>query len=385
MIEIIDKKKCNGCHACKNICPKKCITLEEDSEGFWYPKIDKIRCIECNLCEKVCSLKSNNFEKRVDIRGYACKNVNMEVRKESSSGGVFSILCKSVIERNGVVFGAKYNEDFEVIHDYTEKYEECHEFRGAKYVQSKIGNSYIYVKKFLMDDKYVLFSGTPCQIAGLRYYLQRDYDKLILVDIVCHGVPSPLVYRKYINYIKKKNNDDIKKINFRDKSSGWQEYSFSVKFVKEEFKQRGYDNIYMKGFLNDMYLRPSCYECPFKKPITYSDITLGDYWGINEKYRYFNDDNGVSLVIVNTDKGQEEINRITNQMDIIEADIEHAYSRNPSIVESAKYSFKRDEFFKTFINEWNSDVEYIIERYTREKFASKVKKKIRAIKKLVIK
>lgn len=189
MIDIKRKEECHGCHGCFNICPKKCISMDIDNEGFWYPKVDKDLCINCNLCEKVCPIINPPTRENNKTIAMAGKNRDEEIRKNSSSGGVFTLLCEIVIKNGGVVFGAEYDKNLNVRHGYSETIEGCSRFRGAKYVQSIIGETYKQVKKFLSEGRQVLFTGTPCQISGLEAYLMKRYDNLLMVDIVCHGVP----------------------------------------------------------------------------------------------------------------------------------------------------------------------------------------------------
>ncbi len=348
MIEIIDKGKCCGCHGCTNICPKSCISMEVDNEGFWYPKVDKNLCIDCHLCEKVCPILEVPRKKEVfTTLTYACKNKNDEVRVESSSGGVFSLLCKYVINREGVVFGASYDEDFNVRHTYVEKLEECAQFRSSKYVQSKIGDTYKKVRTFLNQGRVVLFSGTPCQIEGLSGYLRKEYPNLIKVDIACHGVPSPKVYREYVTNLERKYHSKLTGLSFRNKDTGWNTYSFKAEFENGKVHQEiGYDNIYMKGFLSDIYLRPSCFECEFKKPRTTADITLGDYWGVKGIHPEITDEKGVSLIFVHSQKGKEIFDQVSVNLEVVESDFDYATKCNPSIIKHAPYQPKRQQFFE---------------------------------------
>ena len=197
MIEIKDKKDCCGCSACVQRCPKQCITLKEDNEGFLYPIVDKKTCIDCGLCEKVCPILHQG-EPQKPLKVYAAKNLNEEIRRQSSSGGIFTLLAEQVIQEGGVVFGARFDENWEVKHDYTETIEGLAVFRGSKYVQSRIEDNYKKAEEFLKQGRKVLFSGTPCQIAGLKRFLRKEYEELLTVDFVCHGVPSPGVWRKYL-------------------------------------------------------------------------------------------------------------------------------------------------------------------------------------------
>lgn len=246
MINIIDKKNCCGCNACVQHCPKSCITMQEDEEGFLYPIVDQEVCIDCGLCEKVCPVL-NQGEERKPLQVYAANNTNEEIRMQSSSGGVFTLLAETIIQEGGVVFGARFNDDWEVIHDYTETQEGLATFRGSKYVQSRIGDSYCQAEQFLKKGRKVLFSGTPCQIAGLNLFLRKEYNNLLTVDFICHGVPSPGVWKSYLEELialqgNRKNSvlshskpiilnsiRDISRIEFRNKRLGWKKYSFALR------------------------------------------------------------------------------------------------------------------------------------------------------------
>lgn len=377
MIDIIKKSNCCGCYGCLNVCPKQCIDMNIDDEGFWYPKVNKDLCIDCNLCEKVCPVIQNVDKKEFDTVAYACKNKNEKIRLSSSSGGVFTNICEYVINNGGVAFGAAFNEKFEVEHMEANTIEECEKFRGSKYVQSKIGETYKRVKKYLDEQRLVLFSGTPCQIKGLNLFLRKKYDNLIAIDIVCHGVPSPLVFDIYKSNLKKEYNSDIENITFRDKSNGWANYRYKINFKNGKKQDKVHrENIYSKGFLSDLYLRPSCYECKAKNFISGSDVTLADYWGIQNKHPEFDDDKGVSLVLVNSKKGQEILNDISSNIDKIKTDLAYSISCNPSAVKPVIYNKKRETFFneldKTNLNE-------LIEKYTKVSMSKKVVLKVRFI------
>ncbi len=384
MIEIIDKGKCCGCHGCTNICPKSCISMEVDNEGFWYPKVDKNLCIDCHLCEKVCPILEVPQKKEVfTTLTYACKNKNDEVRVESSSGGVFSLLCKYVINREGVVFGASYDEDFNVRHTYVETLEECAQFRSSKYVQSKIGDTYKKVRTFLNQGRVVLFSGTPCQIEGLSGYLRKEYPNLIKVDIACHGVPSPKVYREYVTNLEREYHSKLTSLSFRNKDTGWNTYSFKAEFENGKVHQEiGYDNIYMKGFLSDIYLRPSCFECEFKKPRTTADITLGDYWGVKDIHPEFTDEKGVSLIFVHSQKGKDIFDQVSVNLEVVESDFDYATKCNPSIIKHAPYQPKRQQFFELL--EQGVALNTAIEKCVKPTLLQRVKRKGKqAVKKII--
>lgn len=309
MLAVVDKKNCCGCGACGDICPKQAITFKADEEGFWYPEVDKDKCVGCHLCEIICPLMKE-YKPQTPRACYSAVNINIEERMASSSGGLFSLLIKRTIEDGGVVFGAAFDDNWMVRHSSADSIQDAYKFKGSKYVQSKVEGCYVEVRELLKNNRKVLFSGTACQIAALNSFLEKEYDNLLTVDVVCHGVPSPGIWNDYLKTIK--SYKKISKINFRDKSTGWRNYSFSVDFSDgSKIKESHYSNTYMQGFLHDLYLRPSCHYCKFKEGKGGSDITLGDFWGIEKVNSDMDDNNGVSVVLVNTMKGEKAIKHIT--------------------------------------------------------------------------
>ncbi len=304
MINLHNKSHCCGCSACANVCPKRCITMVSDNEGFLYPKVDTAECVDCGLCENVCPI-INKPQSSYRTKAFGCYNKDDEVRLNSSSGGVFCVLCKYIVEvKKGVVFGAEFDDDFNVHHKYAETMEDCKKFRGSKYVQSIIGERYKEAKRFLDDGRFVLFTGTPCQIAGLHSYLKKPYDRLYTQDIACHSVPSPKIWDEYKKYISKGRK--IKNICFRDKKTGWESPLFLVDFDNDtSYKCKYFENEFIRGFVNGLYSRPSCYECKFSSIDRCSDITLADFWGVSSFYPELNDKKGTSLVLVHSKKGVE--------------------------------------------------------------------------------
>lgn len=325
-------------------CPKRCISFKQDSEGFQYPKVDETLCIQCGLCENICPVL-NDGTVRVPLSSYAAINDNEEERLKSSSGGIFILLAKKIISEGGVVFGAKFNEQWNVVHAYSEKEAGLSAFMGSKYVQSRIGTTYTQAREFLNAGRKVLFSGSPCQIAGLRNFLRKDYDNLLTVDVICHGVPSPMVWQEYLSEIKENARKcentvslspnrsisesdtllgskevEIEGITFRDKRLGWKKFSFALTLA--EATADGKKNSvslshihnkdpYFLGFNNyNLYLRPSCYQCPVRDLRSGSDLTLADFWGIETLIPELDDDKGVSVIMVNTEKGQQLIKQL---------------------------------------------------------------------------
>lgn len=346
MINIEDKKRCCGCNACLQRCPKSCIMVQEDEEGFLYPVVDKEVCVDCGLCEKVCPVL-NQREERKPLEVYAAFNKNEEIRMQSSSGGVFTALAEQIIQEGGVVFGARFNEDWEVIHDYTETAAGLSVFRGSKYVQSRIGDTFNQAEQFLKQGRCVLFSGTPCQIAGLKLFLRKEYENLLTVDFICHGVPSPGVWRKYLEEFCTEVDQNVKNIlslNFRDKCTGWKGYSFTVGFQNEQKVSCRHDKeLWMRGFLADLYLRPSCYACPNKNLKSGSDIMIGDYWGIQNIKPEIDDDKGICCFLINTEKGLHWQNKIDVKKTVSNfIDVEKG---NPSIIYAVVMPKNRIRFF----------------------------------------
>jgi len=363
MINIIDKKNCSGCKACYNICPKSCIEMLMDSEGFWYPKVNEASCVNCGLCETVCPEINIYSVKKAYERPicYAAWNKDEDKRKNSSSGGVFTSIAGWIISNGGVVFGAGYDEKLQVRHKEVHTKETLGALRGSKYVQSDINNTYTSAKKYLEAGKKVLFTGTPCQIAGLYNFISKDYANLYTCDIVCHGVPSPLVFKKYKENMETSYGSKIKRIDFRNKKSGWKSYCVSIKFDNNKLYSKTFVNdAYMKGFLRNYYLRPSCYSCSYASINRISDITLGDYWGIASKYPELDDDKGTSLLLINTDRGKTMLEACKTNIVLQECNLEHAIAGNPSIISSVKIPKARDKFFKELNN---SKFDYVIKKY----------------------
>lgn len=359
---IIEKKtdRCTGCCACLNICPKDAISMNEDNEGFKYPVVDKNKCIKCGLCIKVCPTIDKQVKIRDNIKAYACINKNTDIRLKSSSGGIFSAVADYILNNNGVVFGAAFDEKWNVEHAYIEDSGDLDKLRTSKYVQSYIGFSYKRIKEFLEIDKLVLFTGTPCQIAGLKAYLGRDYDNLYCVDIICHGVPSPMVWRKYL--IENYDIDNIQEINFRNKHTGWSNFSFKIQYTNKAIIENRSSNLYMLGFLHDLYLRPSCYNCNFKTIERGSDITIADFWGINKILPEMNDDKGTSLIFLQSDKGKILLDKISGSIKIAEVDVGKSVHFNSSMIKSVPKHRFRDSFFSE-LNSKNKSVSSLIEKY----------------------
>lgn len=356
MIKTKRKSLCNGCGACYSSCPKNCIIMKEDEEGFLYPFIDNEKCVDCRLCEKICPVLKNKSVVSNPV-AYAVFNNDLKIRENSSSGGVFSLIAENIINKNGVVFGARYNaSENNVVHTYVETIEELAKLRGSKYFQSRLENSFVSAKEFLEADRYVLFSGTPCQISGLKAFLNKEYDKLYTQDIICHGVPSKMVWQKYVDFCCDGNQKKIEEVFFRNKDNGWNNYNLKISFTNGEIKKECFkNNLFMKSFLSNVCLRPSCYACVNKTINRQSDFTLADYWGVKNVHPQFNDDKGVSLCVLHTKKGMGLFEEISQKTTFLKTDLDSAIKHNSSMIKSVALPKKRKFFFEN-INKLSFDV-----------------------------
>lgn len=368
-------ENCTGCGACFSICPQKCILMEPDNEGFLYPVLNKQKCIGCGLCEKVCPVinVTEPVEKSA-IASFAAFSTDESVINGSSSGGVFTHLASAVLEKGGVVFGVGFDEDFFAKHTFIERAEQLSVLQGSKYVQSKTGNSYVEAKAFLDSGRCVLFTGTPCQINGLHKFLGKEYDNLFTQDIICHGVPSPELFRSYLESTI--NRDAVvKDIFFRDKRDGWKKYSLTIvykdgKEYSRKFKEDGYGRL----FLKNLSLRPSCYECSAKGLNRASDITLADFWGIEAVCPEMYNEKGVSFIVINTQKGKELLESITSTLRIHPVSYDIAVKYNSSAVNSSSRPKERDDFYKKLNSK---GYEYIKKKYLQPILIEKIKSKIK--------
>ena len=319
----INKEDCCGCSACMNICPKNAIKMVEDEKGFIYPQINEDMCVDCGLCKRACGFV-NNYDKSKLLDEtiiYAARYNDKNARNRSSSGGMFYAISEYVLNNDGVVYGAAYDDGFNVKHIRAVTKEDRDRQLGAKYVQGDIGDSYKEVKKDLVDGKLVLFTGTPCQLASLQTFLGKYYDNLIKCDIICHSVPSPKVFKDYLKNLENKYDSKVTKYNFRGKGNRPISQMIKVNFKNgKEYKRNAiaYDS-YGTLFLNNIITRPSCFNCKFTNMERPSDITLGDFWGINRAVPGFADNNGTSLVILNTQKGIDVFNKIEDKITIVES------------------------------------------------------------------
>ena len=351
-LDIIPTKDCCGCEACANICPKSCIVMQPDERGFMHPKFDESVCINCDLCRKACPILG---EKSVGIapKVIACKNRNDDIRSKSSSGGVFTALAEHIINDGGVVYGAAFNEQMEVEHQRIDSIEGLSALRGSKYTQSRIGDCFARAKEDLRSGRKVLFTGTPCQIGGLRRFLGKAHEGLYCLEVVCHGVPSPMIFHHYLHSLEQKATAKVTSFRFRDKTESWQHYSLSAQFANgAQMRQRGAENPFQRGFIADLYTRPSCTVCQFKGFVSGADITLGDFWGSGIFGKEYNDDRGISLVCINSKKGEELFSCIESELfDIRTSTLEEATQFNPCIIRSTAMHPKSEKFWRAYKSE----------------------------------
>ena len=345
-IEVDIKEECCGCTACKNICPVNAIEMKEDKDGFLYPIVNEEKCIKCELCKKVCPVLNIKNETK-EQHAYIFQNANDDVRRQSTSGGAFSAIAEKIIDKNGIVYGVIFDKDFNVIHKGIENKEELYKFRNSKYVQSNLNNVFKEVKENLEKDRWVCFSGTSCQIEGLKNFLRKQYEKLLLVDVVCRAVPSPLIWKKYLK-LKKQENGDVSKIYFRDKLYGYKYSNFSVYDSQNNLRYHNgvESDPYLRAFFSNICDRPSCYNCKFKKLNRESDITLWDCFNVEKYNPKLDDDKGTTRILTNTVKGKRFVEEIGVTHNLEEIDVELATKNFLAMFQSVKYNSERSDFFE---------------------------------------
>lgn len=350
---------CTGCGACASACQNRCITMQPDEEGFLRPTVDETSCIGCGLCQSACPILNTVESTEVQTVAYAAVHSDEAVRYHSTSGGVFTLLCAYVLERGGAVFGAAYADDFSVVHCCIEKWEDLSKLRTAKYAQSIIGDCYRQAKELLEQGRYVLFSGTPCQIGGLRAFLGKDYEHLLTVDLICHGVPSPDVWRRYIQYRSEQDAQGERpiSINLRSKETGWAGYSIHFDYASgKTYSMPNSRDPYLRCFVKDLCLRPSCYACKFKGIDRCSDFTLGDYWGVWSQLPELDDNQGISIVLLHSEKAQKLWQRLLPNMKVVQVDVAQCFAENPAALCSAKEPEERGAFLSRYKTEDFSDL-----------------------------
>lgn len=351
--------ECCGCSACHDACPKHCITMQADDDGFTYPIFDSLACIDCGLCDKVCPIKHTYIEK-MPITTLAVKNKNEAIRLRSSSGGFFYALAEFVIiQKKGFVFGACFDERWNVRIDCTDSIEGIKKFMGAKYVQADVNESYMKVKHFLQEGQWVLFTGLPCQISGLNHFLGKNYEKLITAECVCHSVPSPKVWNHYVEAIAKGRN--ITNVNFRNKETGWSHYGYQmvIDFETGSAFKTPSSCVYMQGLVQNLTTRPSCSECMMKNGRSHVDFSMGDYWGVWDLHKKMDDDKGMSIVVVHTQKALNIISSLNIEADPV--DLEDAKKYNSGL--SGKSTPLHKNYREFFRNLDKEPMDKLLSRY----------------------
>ena len=343
MINITDKEQCCGCNACGDICPKQTISFLCDNEGFWYPQVDKSKCVECGLCEKVCPILNMDKVKSAEkldppkvVGGY---HKNIAIRFDSTSGGVFSALANAMYKDGGYVSGAIQNEDLTVCNFISNDKHDLAKLRSSKYVQSSAIGLYKKIETLLKNGEKVLACGSPCQMGALRSYLRKEYDNLIIVDFLCRATNSPKAYRKYMEMLESQYGGKVVYVKAKNKDHGWHSLARKVVFDNgKEYYGEGHDDHYRRGYHWNMYERPSCYDCKFKEIPRNSDITLGDFWGIEKVAPDLEQNLGTSMVMLNTPKGEKFFEKIRNKLECRNFTLEDIlYGNRPALLEPIKY------------------------------------------------
>lgn len=372
MIKLADITECTGCGACAQICSNNCIEMMEDEFGFKYPKIITTKCVECENCQNTCPVLQNRATVKTSASIYVAFSLDDETRKCSSSGGVFSELAKSCLASGGCVWGAAYDEDFTVRHICIDNICDLNRIRGAKYAQSELGNSFSTIRHQLASKRNVIFCGTPCQVAGLKRYLGSETPHLMCIDFVCHSVPSPMAWHAYVNYRSQVDTPSCHKpimINLRSKQSGWSYYQYSAVFQyrKREYSMISSNDPYLRLFVNGALSRDSCSNCKFKSSNRYSDITLGDAWGVWDYAPEMDDNKGTSLVIVNTGIGEKYLKEIEQHLIIKQINEAEAFRMNPAYLCSKEKDSKRETILEEIKNRGYKKYENLLKQQTIKK------------------
>lgn len=352
MIKIIEKENCTGCAACYSVCTHQAINMKLDGEGFEYPVVNQDICVDCGLCQKVCPViqYDNNASKRRIYNdaqiGFAARNKNYEQRLISSSGSILPPIAEWIIEQGGIVVGIGYDKDFNAVHKIIDRKEDIKLIQGSKYLQCKADNvTFKHIKSELIKGRMVLYSGMACQVEGLKSYLRKDYPNLYTIDLICMGIPSYIVWQKYLKTYF--DGENIQSVNFKEKSVGWDTFTFRIATDKRTFKERGMHNLYLRSMFLSWNMRPSCFNCPFKHAERLSDFTLADAWGVSKTVPEINDNKGLSSVVVHSSKGLELWNSIRERMDCVEVSIEDIAKGNSNLISNKPQTGDRLLFYKT--------------------------------------
>lgn len=376
MIQIKEKKNCCGCGGCFNICPSKAITMRRDGEGFLYPEIEHGKCTHCDLCEAVCPQLNAKPETSCRQHGYLVQHKDDIIRKQSTSGGAFTAIAETVLRNGGIVFGSAFDSNFKVCHCFAENVEELEKFRNSKYVQSETGVSFLQVKIHLDNGRQVCFSGTPCQIEGLKCFLKKEYDNLITVDVVCRSVPSPVLLEKYIKWQRNNFPDGFEKIVFRDKHYGYNYSNLSLfdKHNKKIYHAGIESDYFLRAFFTDVASRPSCYNCSFKKRYRQSDITLWDCLDARPFAPEFDDDRGTTRVLLHSQKGVAFFEHVKPSIRWKEIDADRLTARVKEMIQPISCNPMREAFMRDMAK---LDENELFHNYFRDGFKVLLERKIR--------
>ena len=371
---MINRDKCTGCSACMNICPYSAITMEEDIGGFKYPKIDKEKCRHCGLCDKVCEL-TNCRPKTVPIRALGIKNKNEQIRATSTSGGAFYSMANYFLEQGGVVYGAAFDECWNVKHIRCSNAEQLKKLQRSKYVQSDLGSTFQDVESELKKGKKVLFSGTACQCSGLLSLLdvrKINRENLFTCDLVCHGVPSPQIWKEYVQFRERKCA--IRNIDFRNKQKGWRDFRILLEYEngkRKTFRQN--EDYFLVLFFHNYILRTCCHSCLYSQVERLTDFTLGDFWGIENVDPNFSDDKGISVIFANSKKGDSIIDAISNNYTMISTAIDSVVQGQPNLRRPTPQNSRANEFWNDYQNK--RDFKYLIQKYADATVIGIIKRK----------
>lgn len=394
VVSIQDKSKCSGCSACYSICPKNCISMVEDNEGFLYPKADKNSCINCGLCDEVCPLNEENNQKNGVVCSSVIQHKDKRILRQSTSGGAFTPIAEYILEQDGVVFGVEMrHDDFLVRHIKVEKKEELCKYRNTKYVQSFVGETFKEVKEELTKGKVVCFSGTPCQIQGLKNYLRKEYENLVTVDVVCRGVPSPGVWKSYNEYLRTKG--ELENVIFRDKELGYQYSTMKVEFKDGKVERNGIESDqWLRMFFKGMVLRPSCPTCNFRTVERSSDFTIWDCFNVSDLTKELDETKGATRMLIHTQKGIDIFEKIKDKFYVVYAPVNVVAE---GISDTVYENEKKEEFIKDYnsmsmvdlLDKWfpmsnkvilKKCVRRILNKFSLDLFVKKIKRKINKVR-----